>query len=1386
MTEVAGMRERRLGDLDGAAESYHQILDERPQDGEAFAALHRIYTGAARWEELLKLLERAEDAATDDERRADVLYQQGELLRGRLSRAEAAVEAYGRALEADVRHGGAVAALMEMAQKPATGLPATETLLPILRQLGDADRLCLVLERRGAWMADDPAQRAELLAEAGRVAEEALGDPARALADLGNAFRAEPRGDLVDEIERLAASLGAEKELAALYRERAGEVMDAELQLRLHLRLGELAKKVLIDPALAEASFRKALELDGESAEALEQLELMYGASGRWSDLNDILRRRADFATDDETRAGYLRRRAEVLDTRMGDAAGAIEALQGVLDIGPEDAEALTQLERLYRAQSRWADLKEVLARQLDVAAAGADRVAAHCRMADLLERHLHEPAEAMEHWTAAAEEDRRCEPALAALQRTLTDAGASAELRLAAADVLEPIAAARSDWTGLVQIAEIRLAATDDPEERRALLERIYSLYEETLEDLPAAFRALARLFEVDPEDADTRGRLFRLAALLDRWEELATLLSAWVDREIGASSTAVAVAAAVAFIYERHVRRPEVAARYYRHVLDDADYGPSALDAVERIYLDGGRWDELVDIYRDRADAALEPERRRDLLGKIARIQEEVRKDPVGAIAAYQAILEVDDNDAGARAALERLLKGAARWSELVEHYQRELSLAADDAAGDVARLALAEIYETRTGEPGAAIDLLEEVLRRDAGNAGAVAALERMLSLEEHRLRLIELLEPIYFAGGAWRKLVAALEGKLDYIEDPTERVDILTRVASLLEDHHAPADEIFHAYARAFAARYGDEELGAALERSAAARGAYGDLVRVYETGIDDVFDMGLKVEMLLRIARLQEKELRNRAEAVRRYRGVLEIEEGHAEALDALERLHGESGDDAQLVEVVERKAQGAFDDAARTALLARAAELRERLGQNTEAIAALRQVVDIDPHHPAVPSLERLLAVERQWSDLVAHLRAQSDAAADSEARRVLRHKTARVLEAELGDVREAIAELSAALDENPADVAALEALERLFRAEKMWPDLLEILNRRAAAPPPRPTAPRAIASWLPSPRCRPPSWRTSRAPSTSTGRFWKKSRAITVRSPRWSASCSDRSTAGRRRRCWCRAWRKPGSGGGWSRCSCWGWRCARTSTRSSPCWTASAKCARPRSVTPPAPSRRGAKRWPPVRTPSSGSCWRAPSGWRARWAASATCASASNAASPRSPTPKRSASRACAWRACTRTRPASATAPSSSCAWCWTPRTTRDRCWRRSTACAWRRNAGRTWARSWSGGSTWWARKRSAPTCACASPSSASGASTSPSAPSACTTRCWSDRPPTAAPSPRSKAWPSARSCATPSPASSSRSTSRRATRRAWPGCASCSWRWRRRPASA
>ena len=78
---------------------------------------------------------------------------------------------------------------------------------------------------------------------------------------------------------------------------------------------------------------------------------------------------------------------------------------------------------------------------------------------------------------------------------------------------------------------------------------------------------------------------------------------------------------------------------------------------------------------------------------------------------------------------------------------------------------RLKLADVYESQLQDLPAAIHQFQEVLHGEKLWERGVHALERLVIHDDHRARVIELLEPVYRAQDWWQKLVVVLDAKLD---------------------------------------------------------------------------------------------------------------------------------------------------------------------------------------------------------------------------------------------------------------------------------------------------------------------------------------------------------------------------------------------------------------------------------------------------------------------------------------------------------------------------------------------------------------------------------------------------------------------------------------------
>ena len=120
-------------------------------------------------------------------------------------------------------------------------------------------------------------------------------------------------------------------------------------------------------------------------------------AWARWDDLKDVYTRKADLATDPQEKKQLLFVLGQVYDRELGNPEKAIETYSAILDIDPDDCEAVQALDRLYGQTERWFDLLPVLERQTELSPSAAEVVSLRFRIGELWREQLKDPARAAE-----------------------------------------------------------------------------------------------------------------------------------------------------------------------------------------------------------------------------------------------------------------------------------------------------------------------------------------------------------------------------------------------------------------------------------------------------------------------------------------------------------------------------------------------------------------------------------------------------------------------------------------------------------------------------------------------------------------------------------------------------------------------------------------------------------------------------------------------------------------------------------------------------------------------------------------------------------------------------------------------------------------------------
>src|SRR5262249_55995540 len=100
-------------------------------------------------------------------------------------------------------------------------------------------------------------------------------------------------------------------------------------------------------------------------AEGMGWLVGLYQAAGRAPELLEIYKRQLAINDDPVVRAALLFQISGLQDGALHDTVGAMATLRKLLELKPDDAQALERLDALCEKQERWPELADVIGRRL-------------------------------------------------------------------------------------------------------------------------------------------------------------------------------------------------------------------------------------------------------------------------------------------------------------------------------------------------------------------------------------------------------------------------------------------------------------------------------------------------------------------------------------------------------------------------------------------------------------------------------------------------------------------------------------------------------------------------------------------------------------------------------------------------------------------------------------------------------------------------------------------------------------------------------------------------------------------------------------------------------------------------------------------------------------
>ncbi|MGK3993706.1 protein kinase domain-containing protein [Sorangium sp. So ce1024] len=878
---------------------------------------------------------------------------------------------------------------------------AFSALEELRKALGKHEELVEMLLQRSE-KAESARERARALNEIGHLYVRELDDKDQGVFAFAQALAQDPEQDAYAvDLERAAGSdmkIWAEA-LQILSQASTDEAMAPEPKLALFNRLGPWYAEKVARADLGIPCFQFVLGLDPANEKALEGLAQVYRRAQQWQELVQVLLSRADRAATPGEARDLRASAAELLETKLNDAARARDLYEQIFAEDPGHARTCDALLRIYRRLEDHAGYAKILERRAE-ALRGEERVEAMCKLAELYEDRLGDLGEATRRYEAALELDPTSLTALRGLDRIYSRTGRYKEL---------------------LQNLERQIEVSATPRQKINLHERVAGLYDEEFLDHAKAAEALEAILRIDGAHEGSLVALGRHYRALERWEDVVALY----ERQLGIvpdDKRREEILLAMGRVLLEQIGSPERARKAYERVLSIDPHHAGALESLAHVRAATGDAAAALSAIESLAATAKTAESRADLWIRAAKMLEE-KGDRDGAIERYKMALDAQPHNAGASSALRAAYLARGDATSAVELIAREV----EAAEGNLAK---ARLY-------GEMALLLRERLKDDARAAEAAT---RAVDLDPTSMLGLMISGDLAFEAGRFLEAArhyASLANRVDAL--PRDQgLKLLFRYVDALSKSGSSGKAI--GTVQALLALAPDDP--AAISRAAKVNldaGRAREAAELYE-GLVERFGAGLpereRADALLRLgeARLAAGDA---DAAVGPLNEAAELAPESAAPLALLSRVFEAKGEWEEVVRLKHRRLDVVTGDERSALLLEIGDLLATHLNDRTRAAKSYVAALDERPDDRKIlTKLMQLYSEEKDWSkliDIVLKLAAKID---DRRQKAKYLHTAAIVSARQLGDLDRAARFYDEVLELDPSLTRALaEAIE--VRGEK-------------------------------------------------------------------------------------------------------------------------------------------------------------------------------------------------------------------------------------------------------------------------------------------------------------------------------------------------------------
>ena len=816
-------------------------------------------------------------------------------------------------------------------------------------------------------------------------------------------------------LEDARRRLGKFEEVVEMLLARSEKADSSSERARAMFEIGSLYAHELKETEQALVAFTQSFCEDPSQSAAVSEIERLAGTNHEaWSEVLETCASSAqDEELDTETSNAIYDRMGHWYTDKLKRPDLALPCYQAVIAREPADEVALLGMTEIYRKAQQWSELGAVLTRRADAAASPAQARQLRAEAAELLELRLNDSDSARALYEQLLSEDPGQAKASEALARIYERTG---------------------DFSSLLELLQ-RSAGAQRGEDKQKTLCRIAEVYESNLGDDAEALKQLQAAAAIDAANLDVLRGLDRVYSKLGRFQDLLENLGAQV--ELAATPRQkVVLLERVAAIYDEEFLNHEKAAEALEQLIAIDAANENALTALLRHYRALDRWENVASTYERQLKIVSDGPRRLALLLQRGKVLAEQLASPERAMQAYDAVLEIDPQHAGALEALAHLRQSTGDADAALVALEALANRASSPEAKAEQYIRAAKVLEAR-GDRDGAIERYKRALDANPKDATSAAALREA-----------------YTARGDVNAALQLLEREIAQTEGDLAKARLAGQMANLFRDRLKDDKRAEEAAKRAVGFDPTNLDALTVLGDIAFDHKRFIEAAAHYEliAGRADSLDKKEATRLLVRYVDAL-SQTGSTEKALAPMDTLLRIAPDDSDALARVAQVtfeHGSAKRAAELYRDLLSRFASVLPSDARVKAYYRYGEALRSSGELEASLEPLREASDLDPT-ASEPLIGQALVYEAQekWSEVIKVKTRHLDIASGDERVQLL-IDIGDLASAKLNDRAQAAKSFVAALEEKPEDRRLLSKLMQLYSEEKDWNKLVDIVLRLA------------------------------------------------------------------------------------------------------------------------------------------------------------------------------------------------------------------------------------------------------------------------------------------------------------------------------------------------